>query len=107
MECLSGEPHADGRQLDQALFSSYSPAVGVFLPRVLPAAEAVAIVRTKLEWILDACAPVEVWLFGSAARDEMTEASDVDLALVFENEDAVSSARHALYSRRRLYPEAG
>lgn len=45
------------------------------------------IVQSKLDWILAAVSPIRVILFGSAARGEMTNQSDVDLILLF-NEDA-------------------
>ena len=41
------------------------------------------IISKKLAWILQACHVERIVLFGSAARGEMTTASDVDLALIF------------------------
>ncbi|MFW6368862.1 MAG: nucleotidyltransferase family protein, partial [Spirochaetota bacterium] len=62
------------------------PLMGLFLPAPVSAEDADHIVGLKLRWILSACTPLEVWLFGSAATGEMTEASDIDLALLFGDE---------------------
>ena len=59
------------------------------------------IVTRKLRWILSACDPLEIWLFGSAARDAMTDASDVDIAIVFEDADVLAAARRRLYDTPR------
>jgi len=70
--------------------------VGIFLPTRLSAGDTAAIVARKLQWILAGCDPLEVWLFGSAATDEMTEASDVDLILLFHDAAAIRVAQRAL-----------
>ena len=84
----------------------YTRRMGLFRPTRVSSREASALVRGKLSWILEACTPREVWLFGSAARAELTEASDIDLALVFDTEAEISRARDALYRRERsdLWP---
>ena len=43
------------------------------------------IVSTKLNWILDCCSPEIIYLFGSASSLSMTDASDVDLIIIFNN----------------------
>lgn len=81
--------------------------MGLFRPARVDPADARALVDRKLSWILDGCAPGEVWLFGSAARGELTEASDIDIALVFDSESEIDEARRSLYSRPRpdLWPQ--
>jgi hypothetical protein len=70
-----------------------------FAPKLIPEDEAKAVVRAKLEWILSVCTPLKVFVFGSAARSEMTDHSDVDLALIFEDEVELKSARNVVFSR--------
>lgn len=43
----------------------------------------------------------EIILFGSAARNKMTDGSDLDLVLIFSTEDQVLSARRQLYGLRK------
>jgi hypothetical protein len=75
--------------------------VGIFRPAPLPDTVVSEIVDTKLRWILETCEPEEVWLFGSAAVNAMTVASDIDLALVFADEHRLTSCRKRLYARPR------
>mgnify|MGYP006276205331 CR=1 FL=1 len=75
--------------------------MGIFRPTPLSSAEASQIIETKLHWILESCEPEEIWLFGSAAADGMTVASDVDLALLFHDERRLSACRRVLYARPR------
>ncbi|NBC28661.1 MAG: hypothetical protein GVY29_01555 [Spirochaetes bacterium] len=56
--------------------------MGLFRPARVSPEEREEIVRRKKDWILSACRPREIWLFGSAARGELTEASDIDLAVL-------------------------
>ena len=79
----------------------YTHDMGIFRPAAVGQDEAREMVETKLRWILSACVPEEVWLFGSAERGEMTEASDVDLALVFPDGATLKEARRSLYARPR------
>lgn len=53
------------------------------------------LVQAKLKWILENAQPVSVWLIGSAARGEMTDASDLDFVLLFND----SSHKKALMSQ--------
>ena len=76
--------------------------MGMFLPTPIACEDAEAIVETKLRWILSGCTPQEVWLFGSVATGEMTEASDVDLALLFADTDDIREAQRALSRIPRL-----
>lgn len=73
--------------------------MGIFFPKPLSAQETSQIIARKLDWILEACRPQAVVLFGSAARGEMTERSDVDLALVFPDEGELRQGRKALFRR--------
>lgn len=63
--------------------------------------EIAGIISIKLAWILKAAQPYRVYIFGSAARGEMTEASDVDLAVVFRTEAEYKSSRKAILCRPR------
>ena len=68
--------------------------------RQLTQAEISSIVRQKLSWILQSCDPDRVILFGSAARGEMTEASDVDLIVIFANRELKEQAAEKLWKNR-------
>ena len=74
----------------------------LFLPTPVSSKEVEAIVERKLRWILSACTPVEVWLFGSAATGEMTEASDIDIALLFNDEHEIRRVQSKLARTPRL-----
>lgn len=76
--------------------------MGLFLPARIAADDVAAIVKRKLEWILSACIPSEVWVFGSAATGDMTEASDVDLAVLFPDDTAIRAAQSTLARTPRL-----
>ena len=76
--------------------------MGIFLPAPLSTEDTTAIVERKLQWILSACAPLEVWLFGSAAIGDMTEASDIDLILLFRDVTAIREAQRMLARTPRL-----
>jgi len=75
--------------------------MGIFRPALLSEAEAEEVIEKKLKWILDACEPEEIWLFGSAAQQTMTVASDVDFALLFKDETELGQCRRLLYERPR------
>ena len=73
--------------------------MGVFFPQLLSATEVSQIVDRKLNWILEACLPQAVVVFGSAARQEMSEQSDVDLAILFPSEVSLREGRAAIFKR--------
>ena len=75
--------------------------MGIFRPAVLSRDEAQEITDAKISWILSACVPSEVWLFGSAASNRMTKASDVDIALVFKTPESLKDSRKKLYATPR------
>ena len=70
-----------------------------FAPKPISAAEGKAIVEAKLNYILSLCTPDQIFVFGSAASNEMTDHSDVDLALIFCNEAELSAARNCVFRR--------
>jgi predicted nucleotidyltransferase len=70
-----------------------------FAPKPIPQNEARSIVEAKLNWILSISNPARVYVFGSAARSEMTDHSDVDLALIFLSESDLRAAREVVFKR--------
>ncbi len=62
--------------------------------------EVTSLVQDKKDWILSACTPIRIILFGSAATMEMTEASDIDLIVVFKTPEDLNSAKRKLWSSR-------
>lgn len=67
----------------------------------LSEAEQNEVLENKLRWLLDACEaeaslPLRILVFGSAARGELREDSDVDIALVFADEQTMGKARKAV-----------
>ncbi len=64
------------------------------------------LVQKELQNILSVCAPLKVYLFGSAARGEMTDASDLDLLVVIENDVDLKSLKNQYFRRNlgRIYP---
>lgn len=67
----------------------------------LSEAEQNEVLEKKLGWLLDACTakaalPLRIYVFGSAARGELREDSDVDIALVFADEQTMAKARKAV-----------
>jgi len=78
--------------------------MGLLQPAHLTESETETILREKLRWILTApgaetCEPRAVIVFGSAARGEMTESSDVDIALVYPDAKSLKAGRAAIYRR--------
>lgn len=51
------------------------------------------LVQKAVAWLRDKHKPSAVWLFGSASRYEMTEFSDLDIAVIFDSEDEIKKAR--------------
>ena len=70
--------------------------MGLFRPATLSEEDTKALIAAKLAWVLKGCEPGEVWVFGSAARAELTESSDIDLALIFESLEEMRAARRTL-----------
>ena len=63
------------------------------LAKPLSAADQANLVTQAVALILQKTNPTRIFLFGSAGRSEMTDYSDLDLALVFEDSNAVKLAR--------------
>ena len=65
-----------------------------------------ALVQSELADILMLCAPIKVYLFGSAARKEMTDASDIDLLVVLTDDSDLKQIKHQYYCRKKghMYP---
>lgn len=65
-----------------------------------------AILDGKLRWLLSACEsvnamPRRIIVFGSAARGELREDSDIDIALLFADAESLSVAKKAVYASPR------
>lgn len=58
------------------------------------------IIQSKLDWITANSQPQKVILFGSAARESMTEASDVDLIIIYSNREELKQAKEQLFKSR-------
>ncbi len=76
--------------------------MGLLTPLKLQESDVEDMLQSLLKWILEFDTPSAVILFGSAARGEMTEVSDFDLALIFPDEESCENARRNL----RLRPPA-
>ena len=75
--------------------------MGLFRPAGVSPAETQEIIQRKRDWILAAWRPREIWVFGSAAAGRLTEASDIDLAVICADAQSVRHAREAVYRQRR------
>ena len=73
--------------------------MGLLVPAPIAKDEAERIVQDKLRWILGSSDPMAVIVFGSAARDEMTERSDIDLALIYPDEASLKAGRRAIHGQ--------
>jgi predicted nucleotidyltransferase len=61
------------------------------------------IISEELAALLTACKPANVFLFGSAARDEMTDASDLDLLVVVADGANLKDIKKKYYCRRKTH----
>jgi predicted nucleotidyltransferase len=68
--------------------------------RKLSEDEMANIVSAKVTWINKFSSPTEIYLFGSASTKTMTEASDIDLILVYQLDEDVEHARLSLVKNR-------
>ena len=59
------------------------------------------LVQSELADILSVCEPIQVFLFGSAARGEMTDASDLDFLLILPDHTDVKAVKSKYYCRKR------
>lgn len=65
--------------------------------------EAKSRVDRAVNLIVERCSPESVYLFGSGAREEMTELSDLDFVVVLTDETSVQNARRKFYATRRRF----
>ena len=56
------------------------------------------LIGRQAERILSCCDPSALILFGSAARNQMTDASDIDIALLFPDTESLIQAKRRLYA---------
>jgi predicted nucleotidyltransferase len=61
------------------------------------------IIREEIAAILSSCKPKSVFLFGSAARDEMTDSSDIDLLVVVADGSDLKGIKQKYYCRRKTH----
>jgi hypothetical protein len=74
--------------------------MGHLTAKTLDPSEVESILRRKLQWILSACTPQRVLLVGSAASRQMTNASDVDLIVIFSSAIGLEEAKSRLFASR-------
>lgn len=76
------------------------------LAKPLPPEQVASLVAIELNRIKQACKPTHVYLIGSAARNEMTDSSDLDFLVTFPDLDALKVGKKAYYASRRgdLWP---
>lgn len=74
-----------------------------FIKRKLPEAEAAALVKRTLGIILAEIQPDAVFVFGSAARKELTDQSDIDLLIVMSSDPAIKIARKTIAKVRHRF----
>lgn len=51
------------------------------------------LVKKAVDWLRSNYQPRAIWLFGSASRYELTEFSDLDIAVIFDSEEELKKAR--------------
>ncbi len=61
------------------------------------------VIGEELAAILASCDPINVFLFGSAARDDMTEDSDLDLLVVVADSANLKEIKKKYYCRRKSH----
>jgi predicted nucleotidyltransferase len=66
----------------------------------LPPQAVQQIIDQTLVWVLVDPKPLRIVLFGSAAQGTMTDASDIDVLLIFDTEESLKSARRAIWESR-------
>ena len=65
----------------------------------LPLAEIDRLVRERVAWILSACTPSRIFVFGSAASGAMHAGSDLDLLVILFDGSDVRAAERAILGR--------
>ena len=51
------------------------------------------LIKKAVDWLCSRHQPSAIWLFGSASRYELTEFSDLDIAVIFDSEEELKKAR--------------
>lgn len=74
-----------------------------FIKKKLPESEAATLVKRILKMILSEIEPRAIFLFGSAARNELTDQSDIDLLIVMPSDTAIKSARKKIAKIRQQF----
>lgn len=72
--------------------------MGLLTPRALSPAESNELIERNLNFFLRVSEPKAIVLFGSAARGQMTEASDLDFALIYQDTDSLEQGRTEIYA---------
>lgn len=76
----------------------------VLNPRKLEKSESDKLIVAKREWLLRSLngrLPIKIYLFGSGARNQLTEKSDLDFALIYNTTYEIDLAKKALYQTPR------
>lgn len=58
------------------------------------------LINNKIDWITKASSPIRIVLFGSAANGEMTEASDLDLIVIYDNDSDLKEIQKGIFMNR-------
>ena len=76
------------------------------LAKPLLSDEVETLIQLELDSILGVCQPCCVYLFGSAARHQMTDASDLDLLVVLPDPSDLKVIKRSYYCRQKphLWP---
>lgn len=69
--------------------------------KAVPLDEVNSLIAAELTRVVGACKPLAVYLFGSAARGTMSEASDLDLLIVLDDHDDMKVAKAGYYRSRK------
>ena len=73
-----------------------------FIKKKLPSEVADREVLTVVSKLQAVISPVAIYSFGSAARDQMTDQSDIDLLIIMASESDIKTARSAVSKIRPL-----
>lgn len=103
--------HGAAYVLTEVRYCGYNNGMIRVPMRQLGGEETDSILKKKCAWILRVCAsagvtPVAIIAYGSAARNELREDSDLDLAIIFRDAEALRAGRSAVCSAKRedLWP---
>lgn len=77
--------------------------MSIFRPKALSEEEQEQLIREAIAWLTREAVPFQIVLFGSGARFEMNESSDLDLLVLLETGEEVSTQRARVHSRPRTF----